>query len=139
MILSYGTAIIDPQNEEKHGQQAARHVEQDDINVLDPDKSSPFPKDRLSHPIKRLRLVKLKLPELDLQRMQMRGRGCWLGMTLHRLEVELGLLIRECLECYVTERLMSFFDERTRCTTRCTRRECWLYEDEGFDGMSMIL
>ena len=92
--LSPGITEADPQNEGKHGQQVARHVEQDVINVLDPDKSSPFPKDRLFQPIRRSPLVKLKLPELDLPRMRMKGRVCWLGMILLQLEVGLGLPIR---------------------------------------------
>jgi len=43
----------DPQNEGKHGQQVAQRVEQDVINVLDPDKSSPCPKDKPSPPIRK--------------------------------------------------------------------------------------
>jgi len=82
------------QNEEKHGQQADQPAEQIAINVHDQDKSSQFPKASPYPQIKKLQLVKLKLPALDLRRMQMRGLGCWLVMIRVGRGEGLGLLIR---------------------------------------------
>ena len=84
----------DIQNEEKHGQQAVQPAEQTAINVHDQDKSSQFPKASPYHQIKKLLLVKLKLPELGLLRMQMSGLGCWLVMIRVEWGAGLGLLIR---------------------------------------------
>jgi hypothetical protein len=84
----------DIQNEEKHGQQAVQPAEQTAINEPDQDKSSQFPKARPYPQIKKLLLVKLKLPALGLLRMQMRGLGCWLVMIPVERGVGLGLLIR---------------------------------------------
>jgi hypothetical protein len=64
------------QNEEKHGQQEDQLVEQGDINERDPDKSSPFPKDRLFPQIKKLRLEKWRLLESDLLGILTREPGC---------------------------------------------------------------
>lgn len=84
----------DNQNEEKHGQQAVQPAEQTAINEPDQDKSSQFPRASPYPQIRKLLLVKSKLPALGLQRTPMRGLGCWWVMIPVEREVGLGLLIR---------------------------------------------
>jgi hypothetical protein len=82
------------QNEEKHGPQAVQPAEPIAINVPDQDKSSQFPRASPYPQIRKLLLVKLKLPALGLLRMPMRGLGCWWVMIPVEREVGLGPLIR---------------------------------------------
>jgi hypothetical protein len=89
-----GDREADIQNEEKHGQQADQPAEQTAINVPDQDKSSQFPRASPYPQIRKLLLVKLKLPALGLRKMQMRGRDCWWVMIRVEREVGLGPLIR---------------------------------------------